>query len=203
MEIVYSETMKVKTDIDIDVIDRENVLTHFRHIPASIKKGNEYTKHNSGVYLQPIPYDPISELASIEYKEAEERGYFKLDFLNNTLYEGIKDEKHLDELIAKEPIWDLLQHADVIKNLVHVHNHLNVLQVMKPKSIEELAEVLAVIRPAKRHLLNESKEKISKEVWIKPNDGSYYFKKAHAIAYALSIVVQLNLFCEQVEQNAS
>ena len=200
---MYSKKMKVQTDIDIDVVDRDKVLTHFRHINASIKKGKEYTKHNSGVYLQPIPYDPISELASIEYKEAEERGYFKLDFLNNTLYEGIKDEKHLDELIAKEPIWDLLQHADVIKNLVHVHNHLNVLQVMKPKSIEELAEVLAVIRPAKRHLLNESKEKISKEVWIKPDDGSYYFKKAHAIAYALSIVVQLNLFCEQVEQNAS
>ena len=74
---------------------------------------------------------------------------------------------------------------------------------MKPKSVEELAEVLAVIRPAKRHLLNESKEKISSEVWVKPDDGSYYFKKAHAIAYALSIVVQLNLFCEQVEQNAS
>ena len=74
---------------------------------------------------------------------------------------------------------------------------------MKPKSVEELAEVLAVIRPAKRHLLNETKEKISNEVWVKPDDGSYYFKKAHAIAYALSIVVQLNLFCEQVEQNAS
>ena len=195
--------MKVQTDIDIDVIDRDSVLTHFRHITASIKKKNEYTKHNSGVYLQPIPYDPVSGLASIEYKEAEERGYFKLDFLNNSLYEGVKDEKHLDELIAKEPLWDLLQHEDVVKNLVHVHNHLNVLKVMKPKSVEELAEVLAVIRPAKRHLLNESKEKISSEVWVKPDDGSYYFKKAHAIAYALSIVVQLNLFCEQVEQNAS
>ena len=162
--------MKVQTDIDIDVIDRDNVLTHFRHITASIKKKNEYTKHNSGVYLQPIPYDPVSGLASIEYKEAEERGYFKLDFLNNSLYEGVKNEKHLDELIAKEPIWDLLQHADVVKNLAHVHNHLDVLKVMKPQSIEELAEVLAVIRPAKRHLLNESKEKISNEVWKKPED---------------------------------
>ena len=75
---------------------------------------------------------------------------------------------------------------------------------MKPQSIEELAEVLAVIRPAKRHLLNESKETISnEEVWKKPEDDSYFFKKAHAIAYAVSIVVQLNLFCEQVEQNAS
>ena len=200
---MYNKRMKVQTDIDIDVIDRDSVLTHFRHITASIKKKNEYTKHNSGVYLQPIPYDPVSGLASIEYKEAEERGYFKLDFLNNSLYEGVKDEKHLDELIAKEPIWDLLQHADVVKNLAHVHNHLDVLKVMKPQSIEELAEVLAVIRPAKRHLLNESKETISKEVWKKPEDDSYFFKKAHAFAYAVSIVVQLNLFCEQVEQNAS
>ena len=59
MEIVYNKRMKVQTDIDIDVIDRDSVLTHFRHITASIKKKNEYTKHNSGVYLQPIPYDPV------------------------------------------------------------------------------------------------------------------------------------------------
>ena len=84
-----------------------------------------------------------------------------------------------------------------------MHNHIDVLKVMKPQSVMELAEVLAVIRPAKRHLLNESKSKISELVWQKPEDGTYYFKKAHAIAYAVSIVVQLNLFCEQVEQNAS
>ncbi len=198
---MYSETMKVKTDIDIDVIDRESVLTHFRHIPASIKKGNEYTKHNSGVYLQPIPYDPVSTLSSIEYKEAEDRGYFKLDFLNNSLYEGVRDENHLNELVNKEPLWDLLQHQEIVKDLAHVHNHLDVLKVLKPQSIEELAEVLAIIRPAKRHLLNESKETITQKVWERPEDDSYFFKKAHAVAYAVSIVVQLNLICEKL-QNA-
>ena len=193
----------VKTDIDIDVVDREALLVHFDHIPAIIKKKDDtYDKHNSGVYLQPIPYDQLTGLSSIDYKEAEDRGYFKLDFLNNSLYEGIRDEAHLDNLTAKEPIWDLLQHEDVIKNLAHVHNHINVLNVLKPSSIIELAEVLAIIRPAKRHLLNESKSEIKKAVWTKPTDGSYYFKKAHAIAYAVSIVVQLNLFCEQVESNA-
>jgi len=194
----------VKTDIDIDVVDREALLVHFDHIPAIIKKKDDtYDKHNSGVYLQPIPFDQLTGLSSIDYKEAEDRGYFKLDFLNNSLYEGIRDEAHLDSLTAQEPIWDLLQHEGVIKNLAHVHNHIGVLRVLKPRSIIELAEVLAIIRPAKRPLLNESKEKIKKEVWVKPTDGSYYFKKAHAIAYAVSIVVQLNLFCEQVEQNAS
>jgi len=195
--------MIVKTDIDIDVLDRDKVLENFKHIPASIKKDKVYTKHNSGVYLQPIPFDPISGLASIEYKESEDRGYFKLDFLNNSLYDGVRDEEHLDALCTQEPIWDLLQHEEVVKNLAHVHNHIDVLTVLQPGSIEELAEVLAIIRPAKRYLLNQSKSEIKKSVWTKPEDGSYYFKKAHAIAYAVSIVVQLNLFCEQVEQSAS
>ena len=47
----------VKTDIDIDVVDREALLVHFDHIPAIIKKKDDtYDKHNSGVYLQPIPH---------------------------------------------------------------------------------------------------------------------------------------------------
>ena len=195
--------MSTQTDIDIDVLDRTNVLNQLCHIPASINKKGEYTKHNSGVYVHRIPYDPVSNLASIEYKEAEERGYFKLDFLNNSLYDGVRDEAHLVSLMEQEPVWDLFQHEEVVQNLAHVSNHIEVLRVLKPQSVEELAEVLAIIRPAKRHLLNESKETIKSQVWEKPTDDSYYFKKAHAIAYAVSIVVQLNLFCEQVVQNGA
>ena len=133
----------VKTDIDIDVVSRDDLLVHFDHIPAIIKKKDDtYDKHNSGVYLQPIPFDQLTGLSSIDYKEAEDRGYFKLDFLNNSLYEGVRDEAHLDSLTAQEPIWDLLQHEDVIKNLAHIHNHIGVLKVLKPQSIIELAEVL-------------------------------------------------------------
>ena len=195
--------MNNQTDIDIDVLDRTVVLNQLCHIPASIYKKSEYTKHNSGVYVHSIPFDPVSGLASIEYKEAEERGYFKLDFLNNSLYEGVRNEAHLISLMEQEPVWDLFQHEEVVQNLAHVSNHIEVLRVLKPQSIEELAEVLAIIRPAKRHLLNESKETIKSQVWEKPTDDSYYFKKAHAVAYAVSIVVQLNLFCEQVVQSGA
>jgi hypothetical protein len=38
-----------------------------------------------------------------------------------------------------------------------------------------------------------------KQVWVKPSDGSYFFKKAHAVAYAHAIVVHMNLICEQLE----
>jgi hypothetical protein len=191
--------MKNQTDIDIDVLDRNDILSLIKHIPASIKKNGIYTKHNSGVYVSEIPYDPVSNLASIEYKEAEERGYFKLDFLNNSLYNGVRDAEHLSELTDKEPIWELLEHSEIVEQLAHVHNHIDVLRILKPQSIIELAEVLAIIRPAKRYLLNESVDVIKENVWTKPLDNSYYFKKAHAIAYAVSIVVQLNLICEQVE----
>ena len=64
---------------------------------------------------------------------------------------------------------------------------------MQPKSIEQLAAVLAIIRPAKRQLMYKQWSDIMKEVWVKPTDGSYFFKKSHAVAYAQAIVVQMNL----------
>jgi hypothetical protein len=58
--------------------------------------------------------------------------------------------------------------------------------------------VLAIIRPAKRYLLGKSWETIKNEVWVKPTDRSYFFKKAHAIAYAHAIIVQMNLICNEI-----
>jgi DNA polymerase III alpha subunit len=71
---------------------------------------------------------------------------------------------------------------------------------MKPKSIEELAAVLAVIRPAKRYLIGSDWSLVKKEVWQKPESDEYFFKKAHAVAYAAAIVVQMNLICEQLTE---
>jgi hypothetical protein len=42
-------------------------------------------------------------------------------------------------------------------------------------------------------LMYKDWQTILKEVWIKPADESYYFKKSHAVAYAQAIVVQMNL----------
>jgi len=101
----------------------------------------------------------------------------------------------------KEPLWDLLEHDDFVTNVFHINSHADVLRTLKPKSIEQLAAVLAIIRPAKRHLVNESWDTIMKEVWTKPNDGSYYFKKAHAVSYAVACVVHMNLLVEKLNAN--
>ena len=182
-----------KTDIDIDVKDRDVLLEKLKHIPASIIQNGEIKKHNTGVYFTDIPVHPFTNTANIDYKQAEDRGYFKLDILNVGVYEKVKDEKHLQQLINQEPDWSLLEHKEIVEQLFHIHNHYDIVSKLKPKSVEQLAAVLAVIRPAKRSLLNATWPEIESNVWIKPNDDSYYFKKSHAIGYALAICVQMNL----------
>jgi DNA polymerase III alpha subunit len=104
----------------------------------------------------------------------------------------------------QEPLWDLLEQDDFVNLLFHVNGHGSILRQLKPNSVEKLAAILAMIRPAKRYLLGENWSKILTEVWKKPeNENEYYFKKSHATAYALAIVVQMNLICEQISYEYS
>lgn len=195
--------MRINTDVDIDVFDRDKLLENLPHITARIDRDDdEYVKHVSGVYFQRIPYDPLTNIATIDHKDAEELGYMKIDFLNNSVYKSVRDEDHLKKLAEREPEWDLLQHADIISKLVHIHDYAYLVQRLRPKSIPQLAMILALIRPGKKHLQNSTWAEIEKEIWIKPTDGTYYFKKSHSFAFALSIIVQLNLMVEQALQTA-
>jgi DNA polymerase III alpha subunit len=193
-------------DIDIDFPDRKNVLDLIKHIPAMINDNGTFKKHNTGVYCHSIPYNPLTGTASIDYKSAEERGYFKIDFLNVTAYRDVKNEEHLTYLLNTEPLWDLLYEKEICDQLFHINGYHNLLKELKPESIVELAMVLAMIRPGKKHLIPVCKEKgfqaIKDEIWIKTED-SYFFKKAHAISYASVIVVQLNLICEKLSYGYS
>lgn len=195
--------MIVKTDIDIDTKNRIDLLNLIKHTPAGIVKDNIIKKHNTGVYVTDIPKDPLQGVSSIDYTEAEDRGYFKLDILNVSIYEDVKNEDHLLKLISAEPDWSLLGHKEIVEQLFHVHNHFDIVSKLKPKSVEDLAAVLAIIRPAKRNLLNESWTTIREKVWEKPQDGTYFFKKSHAVGYALAIVLQLNLLIEKTKTISS
>lgn len=183
-------------DIDIDFVDREQAIKLFDCVGASRLENGKIVKHNTGIYLHDVPVDPITGLCELDYESAEKAGYFKIDFLNVGMYKGIKDEEHLKSLLDTEPLWDLLEQDEFVNLLFHVNGHGSILRQMKPKTIEQLAAVLAVIRPAKRYLVGESWSTILKEVWQKPKNDEYYFKKSHATAYAAAIVVQMNLICE-------
>jgi DNA polymerase III alpha subunit len=185
-------------DIDIDFADRETILKEIKFVRASRNDNGKLVNHNTGIYVQDIPNNPINNQSAIEYKEAEERGYFKIDFLNVSLYKDIKNEDHLIELLNQEPLWELLEQDDFVNLLFHVNGHGSILREMKPKNISQLAAVLALIRPAKRYLIGKDWTTVMNEVWTKPESDEYYFKKAHAIAYASAVVVQMNLICAQI-----
>lgn len=186
-------------DVDIDFADREQVLKLLPHVPAMqrLPNGNRQ-KHKTGVYFHPVPTNPFTGWCDLDYQQAEELGFFKVDLLNVSLYQGVKSKEHLDQLANQEPLWDLLLQDDFSNLLFHLNGHGDVLKKTCPTSVEQLAAVLAMIRPAKRYLIGKPWTTILKEVWTKPENGEYYFKKAHAIAYAVAIVAQMNLICEQL-----
>lgn len=189
-------------DIDIDFVNRDQALTLFKHVSASRVDNNKLVKHNTGVYLHEVPMNAATGLCSVPYDNAEEAGFFKIDFLNVGLYKGVRNEEHLIFLMNQEPLWDLLEDDSFNSLLFHVNGHGGILRQMKPQSIEQLAAILAMIRPAKKHLVGKTWEEIMKEVWVKPTNDEYYFKKSHAIAYATAVVVQMNLICEQISQSS-
>ena len=86
--------MIVNTDIDIDVADRDKLLKLIKGTTAMILRDNKQVKHNTGVYFHEIS-NPFTGLLSIDYKEAEDMGYFKIDIPNVGLYKDIKNPKNI------------------------------------------------------------------------------------------------------------
>lgn len=184
--------MTFKSDIDIDFGNRDLILQYIRHIPAAMRNVSPMRKHNTGVYVTEVPYDALNDMANIDYTEAEDRGYVKLDFLNVHVYQEIKSEQELTGLM-KEPNWKLLNKKEFVEQLVHLGNHYNNLQKMPEPvdSIPRLAMFLACIRPAKKHLIGKPWHEVARTVWDKTDDG-YSFKKSHSVAYAHLVVVHMN-----------
>lgn len=197
-----SRALKFKSDIDIDVADRDQALACVKHTAASIMRDGKVTKHNTGVYFTCIPVDPVTGRSSLDYEEAEDRGYIKVDVLNVGLYQQVQSDQHLQQLMVQEPEWDKLYDPEFCSQLIHIGAHYDTLIRMPEavNSIPRLAMFLAVIRPAKRHLIGQTWQKVAESVWQKPTDDSYYFKKAHAVGYAHLVAVNMNLLSQASEQ---
>ena len=82
--------MNFRSDIDIDFGNRDKLLSLIEHTRASMRNVTPIRHHATGVYITDIPYDPVHDMATLNYTDAEKRGYFKLDLLNVHVYEKIK-----------------------------------------------------------------------------------------------------------------
>lgn len=188
-------------DIDIDFADRSQVLKHIEHTAATmINSEGQWEKHRTGVYVTDIPTNPFTGSASIDYIRAEDRGYVKIDLLNNSVYQLVRDRQHLIELTNQPVDWTLLQNPDFFSQVVHIGNHYSLFKrLVEPiTTIEHMAMFLALIRPAKRGLVGLSWHEIEQSVWTKSSDGTYGFKKSHAMSYSLLVAVHINLLNQSV-----
>jgi hypothetical protein len=184
----------MSADIDIDFADREQVLTLIKATAARQTVDGQVRRHNSGVYVTDIPVDPINHCASIDYKEAEDRGYFKIDLLNMSVYQLITDTEHYEAMIAKEPPWERLwTDDDFARQIVHVGGSIHLLKTMRPNSIQRMAAFIAVIRPGKAHLQNQTWETVFETVWDGDGSKGFVFKKSHSISYAALVALHMNL----------
>ena len=55
----------MSADVDIDLADREQLLRLIQAIPARQETQEQVRRHNSGVYVTDIPYDPVNNCAAI------------------------------------------------------------------------------------------------------------------------------------------
>lgn len=182
-------------DIDIDFKTDFDPLDYFKEgTPAIIVKDGKIQKHTAGVYLQTIPIDPITKFAAIPHKEAEELGYFKIDFLHISLLNDFESKAEIRELIKHEPDWSLLQKQEVVEKLFQMGKHYDLILKMNPQSLEDMCDCVAIIRPGKKYLLPlyfEDRKRFREELYKKSD--KYYFKRSHALAYAANVVLQLHL----------
>jgi len=184
---------------DIDIDTSRNLIPEEifpEGIIASRVLNGQLVRHPCGVYFQNIAIDPVTKLSAIPYKEAEEIGYTKIDLLHLNVYDYFKSRKEIEDLLQIEPDWDLLGDRESVKRLFQISHpmHWDTIQKIKPRDLNRLADTLALIRPGKKHLLDKYLAgNLSREELYRKDTKGYTFKRAHALAYAHIIKLQLHL----------
>ena len=201
---LISKCVELLGDIDIDCGDRNKLLKDLNYIPATVARNGKHAPHNSGVYFHRVPTNPFTDTCSLGHKEAEKQNCYKIDLLNNHIYDSVQSEAHLEQLISTPPMWELLQHEEVVKELAHINGHWELVKKLKPCTTMQLAQLLALIRPGKRHMVRQCEkngwDSLEPEIWERDQDR-YVFRKSHAISLAVTIQVQLNLLVEKIGES--
>jgi hypothetical protein len=168
----------MSADIDIDLANRDQLLQLIHATPARQLQQGQVRRHNSGVYVTDIPYDPVNACSAIDYEQAEQLGYFKIDLLNMSVYQLIKSPAHYEELLAQDPQWERLWTAPTwAKQLAHIGNYTELLKSMRPDSIPRMAAFISIIRPGKAHLQNRPWAEVFETVWDGDDSKGFVFKK--------------------------
>ena len=184
----------MSADIDIDLADRDQLLGLIQATPARQLHQGQVRRHNSGVYVTDIPWDPVNQCAAVDYETAEQLGYFKIDLLNMTVYQLIQSPEHYQQMLDSTPPWSRLwTDPEWASQLVHIGNYTELLNSMRPDSVPRMAAFISIIRPGKAHLQNQPWDKVFASVWDGDDSKGFVFKKSHSLGYATLVTLHMNL----------
>lgn len=197
--------MLFSADIDIDVATRTDRNSFGVQAIIYDADTQQITPHPSGHYVECGMHEDTGNpgKASVDYETAEELGFTKIDLLRNTSYDYFTSKEDVLKYLHREPEWTMLEESEICECLPQIAGHTALIQRLKPKSIEDLADILALLRPGKAYLVNRyaaNKAVVRRELYKKV--PGVYFKKSHAIAYASMIVCVMNKIAETIEQDA-
>jgi hypothetical protein len=91
--------MRIDSDIDIDFGDRDKLLQLIKYTPAAMRNVNPIRKHATGVYITEVPYDPVNDIASIDYVENndfEELPKYTITYFSNPMYKDSSYNINID-----------------------------------------------------------------------------------------------------------
>lgn len=197
-------------DIDLDVSRRDDALASLSNFAvASQIVDGQLVPHKNGIYFQKIPIDPITDLAVFEYKCAEEFGYFKVDLIPNHVYDLVESNEEIDRLMDEPVNWNwfkdkrFYENDDSAYRLTHLSNYHHLCgEMYPPNSVEDVAMLLALIRPRKKYLIGDPWSKIQKVIWKKldsENQKHYFFKKSHGVAFALLVTLHAKIIARHLK----
>lgn len=183
-------------DVDIEVNNRDEVVKLFpTAVPASLLNNTTFSMHQSGIYFQNIPVNPFNGFASYHHKNAEKFGFYKIDLLKAPYpYDGIGSMAELQVLLAQPINWSWFLRPDFTITLFHLggvytkeRNIADVVAQYAPTSLLDIACLIALKMPAKRHLIDETWAVVREDIWTRDPKGRQQFKKSHAVAYAHTV----------------
>lgn len=187
-------------DIDIDFQSTFDPTAYIKEaIPASMVKKGELSKHPCGYYFQTIPVDSVTGLAAIPYDRAADFGYFKIDFLHLSLLDNFSSKQEIRDLLKIDPDWSLLTDPTVVPKLFQLHRNHTLLAKVRPQSVQEIADCIALIRPGKRDYIEPyllDRKKVRPYLYRQECDDKSSFKRSHAISYSLTVILQLHLISQ-------
>ncbi len=191
-------------DVDIDVKDRDKVAALLPFTPATELSPDQtrLVKHKTGLYPQAIPVDTDSGLAAFPYEYAEHLGYYKVDLIPNHVYDQIESEAHLREILREKTDWSWFLDERFYEGeepLTLLGGHFDLVQKYPPKSIADVAILLALRLPGKRNLVGSEWDHIRTCIWIpNPDKTAYTYKLPHATAFATLVVVHAKLLVKKL-----